>query len=100
MLLYERRGLYCPRPYVIATPYLQAKYNTPIPSSPDEFYNSLRKNKIEYILLGGTNRNPDILGGVYLENKEQLMSQINYLIRNKKINIIWGKGNYFLCRVL
>jgi len=26
MLLYERRGLYCPRPYVVGTPYWQVKY--------------------------------------------------------------------------
>lgn len=99
MLLYERRGLYCPRSYVIGTPYLQAKYNTPISSNPDEFYNSLRKNKIEYILLGGTNRNPDVLGGEYLEKKEQLMKQINYLVRHKKLSIIWGQGNYFLIKL-
>ena len=100
MLLYERRGLYCPRPYVIGTPYWQAKYNTPVPSSAGEFYDSLRKNNIQYIILGASVRNPDEIGGEYLPKKEQLMSQINYLVRNKKLNIIWGQGNYFLCRVL
>ena len=100
MLLYERRGLYCPRPYVIGTPYWQAKYNTPVPLSPGEFYESLRKNDIQYIILGGSSRNPDEIGGKYLKKKEQLMSQISYLVRNKKLSIIWGQGNYFLCRIL
>jgi len=100
MLLYERRGLYCPRPYVVGTPYWQAKYNTPVPLSPGEFYESLRKNDIQYIILGGSIRNPDEIGGEYLKKKEQLMSQISYLVRNKKLSIIWGQGNYFICRIL
>jgi len=100
MLLYERRGLYCPRPYVIGTPYLQVKYNTPVASSPDIFYNSLVKDNIQYIILGGSVKNPDELGGEYLKKKEQLMNQITYLVRSKKLSIIWGQGNYFLFHVL
>jgi len=100
MLLYERRGLYCPRPYVVGTPYWQVKYNTPVPANPSEFYNSLRKDKIQYVILGGTVKNPDELGGKYLKKKEQFMNQISYLVRRKKLSIIWVQGNYFLCRVL
>lgn len=100
MLLYERRGLYCPRHYVIGTPYWQAKYNTPVPVNSSKFYNSLRKNNIQYIILGGTVRNPDEIGGEYLKKKEQFMNQISYLVRSKKLKIIWGQGNYFLCQVL
>ncbi len=99
MLIFERRGLYCPRPHVIGTPYLQAKYNTPSPSTPELLYNSLRKENIQYIILGGSNRNPDELGGKYLKKKEQFMNHINYLVRDKKLSVIWGQGNYFLCRV-
>ena len=43
MFLYERRGLYCPRPYVIGTPYWQAEFNTPPAKTPREFYDSLQK---------------------------------------------------------
>jgi len=100
MLLYERRGLYCPRPYVIGTPFWQAKYNTPLGSNPEVFYNSLIKNKVQYILLGGSNRNPDELGGEYLTKKEELINQIKYLVSHKKLKIINGYGNYFLCKVL
>lgn len=100
MLLYERRGLYCPRPYVVGTPYLQAGYNTPVPARANDFYQSLRGNGIQYVFWGGTGRNPDEIGGKYLEEKERLMAQINYLVRNKKLSVLWGRGNYFLCRVL
>ena len=100
MLLYERRGLYCPRPYVIGTPYWQVEYNTPPASSPGKFYDSLVKNNIKYIILGGTVKNPDELGGEYLKEKEQLMNQVSYLVSNKKLSVIWGHGNYFLCRIL
>jgi hypothetical protein len=99
ILLYERRGLYCPRPYVVGTPYLQAGYNTPVPAGPDDFYQSLRAAGIQYLLLGGTERNPDEIGGKYLKERERLMAQINYLVRHKKLTVIWGRGNYFLCRV-
>lgn len=33
MFLYERRGLYCPRRYVIGTPYWQSEFNTPSKNS-------------------------------------------------------------------
>ena len=100
MLLYERRGLYCPRPYVIGTPYWQAKYNTPLAPTSETFYDSLIKDNIQYILLGGSVRNPDELGGEYLRKKEKLMKQIKYLVRSKKLKIILGCGDYFLCKVL
>ena len=99
MLLYERRGLYCPRPYVIGTPYWQEEYNTPLAPDPDSFYNSLMKNKIKYILLGGSRRNPDELSGEYLEKKKELISQIKSLVRNKKLSIVWGGGEYLLFMV-
>ncbi len=99
MLLYERRGLYCPRPYVIGTPYLQEKYNTPPAETPWLFYNSLIKNKIQYVLLGGSIRNPDELGGEYLKKKKKLIGQIKYLVHNKKLSIIWGGGEYLLLMV-
>lgn len=100
MLLYECRGLYCPRPYLVGTPYLQAGYNTPVPAGPGDFYRSLRAEGIQYIVLGGTERNPDEIGGRYLEEKERLMAQVHYLVQHKKLAVIWGRGNYFLCRVL
>jgi len=99
MLLYEHRGLYCPRPYVIGTPYWQEKYNTPLEASPELFYNSLVKNKIQYVLLGGSRRNPDELSGEYLKKKKELINQIKYLMRNKKLTIIWGGGEYLLFMV-
>ena len=100
MLLFERRGLYCPRPYVIGTPYFQARYNTPPPSNSESLYNLLRANGINYVVLGGTNKNPDELDGEYLEKKELLMKQVSRLVRDKKLSIIFGCDDYFLCRVL
>jgi hypothetical protein len=98
--LYERRGLYCPRSFVIATPYFQPLYNTPVAPSASEFYHSLLDNNMEYILLGGSNRNPDELGGKYLEGKERIMEQISSLISKGKLRVLWGSGDYFLCQVL
>jgi hypothetical protein len=99
MLLYERRGLYCPRPYVICTPYWQEKYNTPPPLTPELFYKSLVKNKIQYVLLGGSRRNPDELGGEYLESKKEFLNKVKYLVSNKKLTIIWGRDEYLLFMV-
>ena len=100
MLLYERRGLYCPRPYVIGTPYWQAEFNTPPAKTSREFYNSLNKNKIEYLVIGGSRKNPDELGGKYLLEKEKLMAKVSSLVKQGKLQIIWGRGNFFLCKVL
>ncbi|MDD5727158.1 MAG: hypothetical protein PHV59_01220 [Victivallales bacterium] len=100
MFLYERRGLYCPRPYVIGTPYWQAGFNTPPPASAGEFHCNLHKNHIQYLLIGGTRKNPDELGGMYLLKKEQIMMQVSTLVKNGKLKIIWGKNDFFLCQVL
>ncbi|MDD5697856.1 MAG: hypothetical protein PHH77_04500 [Victivallaceae bacterium] len=99
MLLFERRGLYCPRPYVIGTPYWQAKYNTPAPPTPEAFYDSLRKHHIQYLILGGSPMNPDELSGKYPAEKERLLNRVNCLVGNGKLSIIRGRNNYFLCRV-
>jgi hypothetical protein len=100
MLLYERRGLYCPRSYVIGTPYWQAGFNTPPPANPAAFYRNLRENRIDYLIIGGSRKNPDELGGLYLLQKEKIMAQVSYLVKHGKLRIIWGKGNFFLCQIL
>lgn len=100
MLLYERRGLYCPRSYVIGTPFWQAEFNTPPAKTVRGFYDSLRKNKINYLVIGGSRKNPDELGGRYLLEKEKLLAKVSNLVKQGKLQIVWGKGDFFLCKVL
>jgi hypothetical protein len=99
MFLYERRGLYCSRPYVIGTPYWQAGFNTPPAKNDRDFYNSLHENKIKYLVIGGSRKNPDELGGKYLLEKERFMVQVNRLVKQGKLLIVWGQENFFLCKV-
>ena len=100
MFLYERRGLYCPRPYVIGTPYWQAEFNTPPAKTPREFYDSLQKNNIEYLVIGGSRKNPDELGGKFLQEKEKFIAIVSSLIKQGKLQVVWGRGDFFLCKIL
>ncbi len=61
MLLYENRGLYLPRDYVIGTPGLQEKYFPIPPQTPEELLKSLHKAGITHVLIGLSSKDPDTL---------------------------------------
>ena len=61
MLIFERRGLYVPRNYVIGTPRFQTRFFMPLPENSNELYNSLKKNKIDYIVIANRGIGPDFL---------------------------------------
>ncbi|MDR0932308.1 MAG: hypothetical protein LBM70_04720 [Victivallales bacterium] len=104
MLVFDRRGLYIPRDYVLATPFFQEKFFTPIPDSASAVYDQLRQNKIDYIaiLIGGeSKRNPDPISEFDNEN-EALTLRLLELVKIGKLQFVpvAESGRYRLLKVV
>jgi hypothetical protein len=98
MLLFERRGLYVPRKYVIGTPFFQEQFFTPMPDNFSEIYKVLLKNNIDYILQGASIRNPDHLGEYNQKNLE-FARMLARLIGESKLSLVWFGEGYGLFKV-
>ncbi len=92
MLIFERRGLYVPRKYVIGTPYFQSCFFTPIPESEDDVLKVLQKNNISYVLMGPSQHNPDHLKE-YNELNFAFSRFFARLLKAKKIRYLWGRND-------
>ena len=104
MLIFDRRGLYMPRDYVLGTPFFQEEYFTPVPDSAEEVYEKLRSDKISHlvILIGGeSKRNPDPISDFDAEN-EQLTLRLLDLLKQGKIEFVPvpESGRYRLLKVV
>ncbi|MBS1369795.1 MAG: hypothetical protein HPZ91_07560 [Lentisphaeria bacterium] len=104
MLLFDRRGLYVPRDYVLGTPFFQEAYFTPVPESPERAYDELRRGKIDYIviLIGGESKcNPDPIPDFDREN-EQLTLRFLELLKQGKLQFVPvpESGRYRLLKVV
>lgn len=98
MLVFERRGLYLARPYVIATPFYQEKYFTPLPKTADEIMAIWEREKIDYILVGASIMNPD-----HLEEYNDIYMALGELLARlkaaHKLEDIWFDDCYGLYKV-
>jgi hypothetical protein len=98
MLIFERRGLYCPRKYIIATPFYQAKFFTPVPEKPSDVFKILCTEKVDYIMVGSSLVNPDHLENYNRDNLE-LARRLAGLIGTKTLELIWSDDGYNLFKV-
>lgn len=99
MLVFERRGLYMARQYVIATPFYQEQYFTPLPNTSDEIMEVLKKEKIDYILIGASEVNPDHLveyNAIYM----QFGGLLARLKASNKLEDVWFDDCYGLYKVI
>jgi hypothetical protein len=100
MLIFERRGLYVPREYVIGTPFFQARFFTPLPQSEKHIYDELQKHNISFILVAPSLRNPDHLKE-YNKKNYIFARMLARLIFAKKLRLVWGnKHGYNLFMVV
>lgn len=100
LLLFERRGLFVPREYRIGTPYFQEQFFTPVPERPDAVLDALWREKIDYILVGATEQNPEHLE-VYDRENLKLSLLLRSLLRAGSLRLIPvpGGGDYTLLAV-
>lgn len=98
MLIFENRGLYFNRNYVIGTPFFQEQFFTPQEkiTAPSQIMNILKKNGITHVLIGLSEIDPDRLPE-YLVRSVSFSKQLGALIENKQLKKIWedeGFGIY------
>ncbi len=100
LLLFERRGLYVPRSYRIATPHFQEEFFTPVPDTPEAVLKVLHDSGANYLLVGGSNRNPDELE-VYNPENTKLAQHLIQLLRAGSLRLVEvpGSGAYNLLQI-
>jgi hypothetical protein len=98
MLIFENRGLYFNKNYVIGTPFFQAEFFTPPEktTAPAQILDILKKNKITHVLIGLSQIDPDRLPK-YLDRTASFTKMLGVLIEDKHLKKIWedeGFGIY------
>jgi hypothetical protein len=98
MLIFENRGLYFNKNYVIGTPFFQEKFFTPPEqiTSPSQIIDILKKNEITHLLVGLSEIDPDRLSE-YLDRTADFAKLLGSLVDNKQLKKIWedeGFGIY------
>lgn len=100
MLLFERRGLYVPRRYVIGTPVFQERFFTPPPSNAAELLDELHQADVNYLLVGASSRDPDPMP-YYEELNAVFALQLVELLRAGELELqeVPEGGDYTLLKV-
>ncbi len=100
MLLFERRGLYVPRRYVIGTPCFQERFFAPLPEAAAGVLAELRNAGISYILVGASLRDPDPIPD-YEALNAAFASKLIELLRQNALSLVEvpGSGDYTLLKV-
>lgn len=98
MLIFENRGLYISKDYVIGTPFVQAEFFTPPEkiSAPSQIMGVFRKNKITHVLIGLSEIDPDRLPE-YLDRTANFAKMLGSLVDSRELKKIWeyeGFGIY------
>ncbi|OGV40493.1 MAG: hypothetical protein A2X48_02935 [Lentisphaerae bacterium GWF2_49_21] len=98
MLIFENRGFYIRRNYVLGTPFVQEKFFTPPDklSSSADILETLRRNNISHLLIGLSENDPDRIAA-YVDRSANFAKLLGLLIQDGKLKTIWqdeGFGVY------
>lgn len=98
MLVFENRGLYFNKNYVIGTPFFQEKFFTPPEQISDSSHimDVFKREKITHVLIGLSDIDPDRLPE-YLDRTAGFAKMLGSLVENKQLKKIWedeGFGIY------
>lgn len=98
MLVFENRGLYFNKKYVIGTPFFQEKFFTPPEqiSESSQIMDVFKREKITHVLIGLSDIDPDRLPE-YLDRTAGFAKLLGSLVENKQLKKIWedeGFGIY------
>lgn len=92
LLLMERRGLYCPRPWTIACPGFEPSL-TPVPETSEKLFEKLLS--FDYIIVGATTQDVD-LQSANAEACEKVFAQLKELIDRGKVKVLPSPGYLIL----
>ena len=98
MLIFENRGLYINKNYVIGTPFFQSQFFTPPEqiTEPSQIISVFKENRISHVLIGLSENDPDRIQE-YLDRTASFANMLGLLIENKNLKKIWedeGFGIY------
>jgi len=97
-MVFERRGLYCPRPHIIATPCFQGALFTPLPLSPELLLKKSRLSKIDFLLFGGSPANPDFTKDD-ARGAAEFAAALAKLAAKGEIKLVWAEKGYNLFKL-
>ncbi len=100
LLIFERRGLYFPRQFQIATPYFQPELLTPVPADANTVLKAVKQAKANYLLVGSSNQDPDYLEAYNAENAK-LATHLRTLLQQGNLTLVSvpQTGTYTLLKV-
>ncbi len=100
MLLFENRGLYMPRRYIIATPFFQNAFFTPPEQvrTPAMLEEQLRRSGATHIMLGLGSADPDRLQP-YFVRSAGLLGHLESLVKAGSLKPVWSNSGYQLFAV-
>ncbi len=100
MLIFENRGLYISKNYVVGTPFFQDEFFTPPEqiTAPSRIMDVLNKNKITHILIGLSENDPDRLPE-YLSRTASFANMLGELAVSGRLRKIWEDDGFAIYEV-
>jgi len=98
-LLFDHRTLYIPRHAILATPYFQPCYFTPLPTDSTQMEQLIRQAGFSHLLLGDSSKNPD-RPKIYYEWMGTMLLYLNEMTESGRAELLWQGEGYFLFRIL
>ena len=97
MLLFENRGLYIDRNYVVGTPFFQEEFFTPPEqiTAPSQIMDVLKKSNVTHVLIGLSENDPDRLPE-YLDRTANFAKLLGSLIETNQLKKIWEAEGFGL----
>ena len=100
MLLFEHRGFYLPRPYVIGTPVFQeAGFSPPEQfNAPEHIMAVLEREGITHVVMTNAPAGPDQVPG-WFDRLESFLLAFGQCVREDRLRVVWQSERYVLLEV-
>lgn len=96
-LLFEHRGLYVPRDYVIVTPFFQsARFTPPEGVDAEALVDELHAAGVSHLLVGVSPKDPDRLAEYFEGAAAALSPSLRAAHQRKWLKTLWGHDGYVL----
>jgi len=100
MLLFDHRGFYLPRPYVVGTPFSQEAHFTPPEQfdEPERIMAALQRERITHVVMTTATAGPDEVP-TWLGRLEPFLLALGQCIQNDRLRVVWESERYVLLEV-
>jgi hypothetical protein len=100
MLLFDHRGFYLPRPFVIGTPVFQEAHFTPPEQfdRPERIMAVLQRERVTHVVMTRAHAGPDQAPG-WLERLQPLLLALGQCMQEDRLRAVWQSERYVLLEV-